>query len=169
MIFATDIESFSFFSDRGLKNLYFCDEFIKHKYDPTDYDQLVYYRVTSVWIKRTKAIAHLLSLGYTVLQSDSDASWIHNPLPLLEKLSKGNDVLFSRGNLEGENPSHGLGICMGFAYYLPTENTKKLLKELMIVMKTDFWPDQGAINSVIFKNIIIIHALFLTIFLYITF
>lgn len=149
IILATDKQSFDFFNTRNLYNVHFSDDAINQKYNPDNHDELIYYRMTSVWVKRTKVMKYLLFLGYDVIQTDSDAIWLNNPVPLFRKIVANNDVLFSRGKLDGENPGTGIGICMGFVYYRATQNTLRLLGELLKVMKENFWPDQGSINSFI--------------------
>ena len=152
LLLAMDLESFKFFSDRGLA-VYLCEPFETTQYLDQKNKKFFFQRM-QVWVERVRVISHLLTLGYSVVSSDSDALWLRNPLPELVSLSTTNDIVFSRGNAASgpKSVSHGVGVCMGFVFYTPQVSTKKFIKEILQYMRLKSVPDQPAVNRLIWGD-----------------
>eukprot|EP00600_Ochromonadales_sp_CCMP1393_P010816 CAMPEP_0175006488 /NCGR_PEP_ID=MMETSP0005-20121125/5884_1 /TAXON_ID=420556 /ORGANISM="Ochromonas sp., Strain CCMP1393" /LENGTH=356 /DNA_ID=CAMNT_0016261825 /DNA_START=159 /DNA_END=1229 /DNA_ORIENTATION=+ len=71
-------------------------------------------------LERTRTVASLLSQGYDVLQSDSDAMWLRNPFHLITQYVNNSeyDIIGSRGK--------GTTLCMGFTYTIANNRTTQL-------------------------------------------
>jgi hypothetical protein len=110
LLLSTDEEAGPFFTHRGFKAVYtpigMNTGYLGHEKGRTHWTRM------HVWFERTRAVQHLLQLGYTVVHTDADALWFKDPLPELDSLAKaGHDLIFSRGNAAtGQNSGHGRGV-----------------------------------------------------------
>ncbi|XP_072180901.1 uncharacterized protein [Diadema setosum] len=77
--------------------------------------------------KRAIYILRLLRRGVDVLFSDADVVWLKDPLPVFTPPEY--DVYYSKANQ--------MLACVGFAYYVATEQTIKLLEEWIIRMRSN--------------------------------
>mmetsp|Transcript_9798 Transcript_9798/g.21978 ORF Transcript_9798/g.21978 Transcript_9798/m.21978 type:complete len:485 (-) Transcript_9798:83-1537(-) len=114
----------------------------------------------NMWLTRVKLAQQLLSQGYDVVFSDSDAYWIRNPFLSIESAtfirnneSTISDVVASRGSFP-ENIGKKLGatLCMGFVYIRGSEHTARLWAEVIREMTKSNTPDdQRDMNNVFMR------------------
>lgn len=76
-----------------------------------------YSKLSIIWLKRMEILEKLISSGMNVIFTDSDAIWIHDPLPALYYYSQIADVVASRAwypqNVYGK---WGASLCTGFMF-----------------------------------------------------
>jgi len=83
-----------------------------------------------LWQIRTKAILLLLRNNFDVLMTDSDAIWIHNPLPTIFSLTSKADIISSRAQFpEDIARKAGAALCMGFIYVSANNGTTALWQD----------------------------------------
>lgn len=88
-----------------------------------------------IWDYRSQVTLSLLSDGYDVIVSDSDALWIDNPMTFINNFS-GYDFVGSRGTFPHVTTSlYGASYCMGFAYIKSNDKTIQMYTEITDQMK----------------------------------
>ena len=97
--------AYDFFHDRGFHvylDVPYTNVYLEMKKSQTHWQRM------HVWFERTRVVYQLLALKYVVIHSDADAIWLKSPLPELHRLSRQQDIIFSRGNAaSGKTAGHG--------------------------------------------------------------
>ncbi|XP_038075389.1 UDP-D-xylose:L-fucose alpha-1,3-D-xylosyltransferase 1-like [Patiria miniata] len=94
--------------------------------------------------KRARYILQFLQSGVAVLFADSDTFWVKDPFKDFE-----GEFDFAAHN--EEKPPKRPIFCAGFAYYRPTENTLRLVKEWVQLLDTT---DRNTMDQVVLNRLI---------------
>ena len=109
--------------------------------------------LSNIWSARISAIQTLVTAGYAVTQSDVDAVWLKNPMPVLECLDA--DIISSQGTIYPISALREWGhvLCCGFMQFRPTEYAKDLLKDLVFGgVQEEGFDDQKSLNELLLKR-----------------
>ncbi|RYH18974.1 hypothetical protein EON65_26650 [archaeon] len=116
----------------------------------TDYNTVS--KSSMVWMKRLEIINIMLNNGIHLILSDTDAFWLSNPYPDLNRHLANSHVIASRGWYPWFlSRLWGSTLCMGFVYIKADEFTINLFQEVLIDMK-DIELHQGAFRHYLTKN-----------------
>jgi hypothetical protein len=88
--------------------------------------QLVHH--TAMWLYRVKVVTSFLDHGIDVVQTDSDAMWIKNPIPYLQTMAS---VAGSLGSFPQDSErKFGASLCMGWIYLKSDVVATRLAQDL---------------------------------------
>lgn len=109
-------------------------------------------KLSWLWKLRVRIITDLLDEGLNVISSDSDAFWLRSPMPALNKAaSMGADIIASRGRsaFSGLRDIDWGTMCMGFAFFRATNETRSVMRELSRLTKSRVFDDQAGLNNLL--------------------
>ena len=99
--------------------------------------------IQRVWVQRWVAIWTLLQHGLEVLNSDADAVFLRNPLPLLRGVRA--DIIASHGQSNADWLA-----CMGWLMLRPTPGLRRFVQRLIsVLVRTDAGDDQIDFNTML--------------------
>ena len=104
-----------------------------------------------LWKTRVRVVSCLVTKGYDVIMSDSDALWLGDPMEYIS-LSSTSSVIASRGSYPPFiGQQWGVTLCMGFIMFRATGAAMDIFQNTMarIVLKTG--DDQIAVNQAALK------------------
>ncbi|MFU8884987.1 MAG: putative nucleotide-diphospho-sugar transferase [Cyanobacteriota bacterium] len=116
------------------------------QYHPFSLDNL-----SSFWAFRIKILREILEEASAIIHSDSDAVWLKNPLPLIDKCK--SDMVFSQGTVwpPDVHVRHGIVLCCGFFYIRRTNDALKFLSSLEKRAEVD-GDDQVSLNRIVSES-----------------
>lgn len=106
-----------------------------------------------LWLLRISIASYLVSDGFDVILSDTDATWLRNPFHDISKFFTAN-VIASKATFPEEiHKSVGATVCMGFVYFRASNGTVVVLNDLFYYMSSKTVPDdQRDINELLLQN-----------------
>lgn len=106
-----------------------------------------------LWTVRTQLSLKLLEEGYDVILTDTDALWLRNPFPELQRYPQ-SDIIGSRAKFpENVYEFYGSTLCMGFVYIKSNNLTIPLWSELSAKLSRSKQPDdQKFINELLMRG-----------------
>lgn len=112
--------------------------------------------MNSLWLARVMISSELLSLGYDVIMSDSDAVWLRNPFLAIAQVPTSHIVGSKATFPEEAYRQLGASLCMGFVYIKAMNGSTDFLQEVYNRMRKDTQPDdQKEINHMLVRKSII--------------
>lgn len=104
-----------------------------------------------LWVYRVKVLSCLVSNGYNVIMSDSDALWLGDPMEYINSPEViGSSIVASRGYFPRRySDLWGSSICMGFAFFKSNSLGMSKFMELFSEIVTKRSDDQVAVNEAI--------------------
>lgn len=107
----------------------------------------------SMWKIRVRALSCLVTDGYSVIMSDSDALWLRDPMEYIGwPAVNGSSVFASRGSFPRSlGKKWGSTICMGFIMFFATGAGMNTFQNAMEHLVLETGDDQIAVNRAAFE------------------
>ena len=106
-----------------------------------------------LWQIRAQVTKQLIDAGYDVLLSDSDALWLRNPFPDLDKFQSSHIIATRAKFPEWIYGRIGSAICMGFIYVKASPLTSSFWGEFIdSLVRLRNPDDQRLINELVFRK-----------------